>query len=641
MLKTKIYSVRVAQSLHQSGLLSVVLLLGALCVVQTRLHAQSVEVDLPIRVSPFGAGDHLSSFLAADPEAPQHLIVCGMRASPVDGSWQGYVYHSEDGGAHWAPVLIDSTSGRTVSEETCAYGPSGQAYFIAETWNLPHERKRLGGGIMRFYRSLDAGRTWTPTVIDPTPTSWMDYSQIGVDVTHGLYRGRVYVFSNAYNGSWWSDISEDNRSRPMRYSIDGGLHLSDRVMLPLAQVPNGGDFPGTPLVLPSGTVITTYAKLCSQNGTRHTGQLMRTLIQVVRSTDGGRTLEPPMMVTECAGSSSMAVDTSSGAHHGRLYLAFEGAVNSSVRTFLTNSDDEGDTWTAPRVVDDWDRVRPSHQDLPNSRVESWVGVRSPRVAVNRDGTVGLSWGEDGMCLRFAASLDGGSTFLPSVPINMCPRRESATFPLDTYLSGVAAAYNIPQVPENPDIQRKAFTILLEPYGGGKPELTVDATGIFHSLWSIAEGDGELWTTRVTVHPAGPPTAPPVPTTQGLRDVSSSVTFTLTELGYDPGIGLVTVELSLINMDSTPIRGPLRVELTRIESMLFQHLEVVNADNHETGLGAVWDVSPALPGGVLGAYATAAPCRLVFRVTEGSQLLHLRGRSEVPLLVADVKIFGTQ
>jgi hypothetical protein len=261
----------------------------------------------------------------------------------------------------------------------------------------------------------------------------------------------------------------------------------------------------------------------------------------------------------------------------------------------------------------------------------------PHVAVNRDGVLGLSWSEEGTCSRFTASLDGGHTFLPSAPLNECPRRESTTFPYGAHLSAVAAAYNVAQF-ETPDFQRKAFTIVAERYGGGNGGLTADAAGLFHPSFSI-NGDGRLWTTRVTVHVEGVPAAPPTPTTQGLTDVSAYVTFNFTELDYDPGTGLLTVELTLINMDSVPIRGPLRVELTRLGSMLFEHLEVVNADNHVAGPGAVWDLTAALPSSGLAAYVTAAPRRLVFRVTDGPKPVNFRTQPSVPLLVADVKIFG--
>src|SRR5260370_33172190 len=124
----------------------------------------------------------------------------------------------------------------------------------------------------------------------------MDFAQLGVDLTDGTYHGRVYVFSNAINGPWLPGLA-DGPSRPMRYSVDGGLHLSDRVMLPLARIPNAGSFPASVLVHPSGTVIAAYANRYTKDGGPYTGNNpLRTLIQIVRSTDGAPTVTAPTTV---------------------------------------------------------------------------------------------------------------------------------------------------------------------------------------------------------------------------------------------------------------------------------------------------------------------------------------------------------
>lgn len=240
----------------------------------------------------------------------------------------------------------------------------------------------------------------------------------------------------------------------------------------------------------------------------------------------------------------------------------------------------------------------------------------------------------------AASLDGGHTFLPSSPLNACPSSTDADAYGD-YRERLGASADVFPVDHSgyPDPMRKGFNISVE-RSRTADGLTVDAEGVFHPLWNIRGRDVRLWTTRVTVYPSGPAPTPPVPSTAGLTDVSPHIAFRFAEPDYDPDTGLVTVEVTLINTDSVAVSGPLRMELTRLGSMLFRQVAVVNADNHAAGAGAVWDMSAWVPGGVLGAYATALPRRLIFHVVGGTHPVDVRTRWPNPLVVADVKVFAS-
>ncbi|MCP4204701.1 MAG: exo-alpha-sialidase [bacterium] len=90
-----------------------------------------------------------------------------------------------------------------------------------------------------------------------------------------------------------------------------------------------------------------------------------------------------------------------------------GSTESSRRdVVIAHSDDHGATWTEPRVVNDDD----------TSAHHSNSGL-----AVNSSGAVGVMWNDrrarpDSFCFetRFAVSVDGGNTFLPSVKLNRTP-----------------------------------------------------------------------------------------------------------------------------------------------------------------------------------------------------------------------------
>jgi hypothetical protein len=118
---------------------------------------------------------------------------------------------------------------------------------------------------------------------------------------------------------------------------------------------------------------------------------------------------------------SLAVDTASAKFRGRFYLSVNGGNEFSVynsadgtdkargdyRAQFVRSDDQGRTWTAPRLV------------APDGPARSYQ--YEPSLAVNAAGVVGVAWfdtrlnpGVTGYDLYFAASVDRGDTFAAPV-----------------------------------------------------------------------------------------------------------------------------------------------------------------------------------------------------------------------------------
>lgn len=163
---------------------------------------------------------------------------------------------------------------------------------------------------------------------------------------------------------------------------------------------------------------------------------------------------------------SLAVDASGGPHEGRLYVAWPDArFRRHTSILLAYSDDGGKNWSKPQVVNGRADRGAVNQE-PNDFM--------PKVAVNRDGVVGVSWydrsdSKDNLSynVRFAASVDGGHTWLPSVRVSNSP-----------YVPGSDTHYN----------------------GGDTAGLAADAAGVFHLTW-IANPSGApaMWTAAVRVH----------------------------------------------------------------------------------------------------------------------------------------------
>jgi hypothetical protein len=82
--------------------------------------------------------------------------------------------------------------------------------------------------------------------------------------------------------------------------------------------------------------------------------------------------------------------------------------------------------------------------------------------------------------------------------------------------------------------------------------------------------------------------------------------------YDVSSGTLSIRLVLKNKSSQPLRAPILLKAATLTSKTFR-IEVANSDNGLSGPGAIWDLTPAIPQGVLDSGATSKPYLLKFRV----------------------------
>src|SRR5215469_11154087 len=156
--------------------------------------------------------------------------------------------------------------------------------------------------------------------------------------------------------------------------------------------------------------------------------------------------------------SQLGVDQSDGApespFRGRLYYACAGTDYHSI--LLHRSTDGGRTWVVPVSV----------FESSGSQQQ-----RTPMIAVNRNGVVGVSWFEDRIqndnssnathCveLLFSSSVNGGTSFLTPVKVTAAPSCSSSV--------------------------NKAKAEERWPTGGDYTGLQVTPDGVFHLIWSDA------------------------------------------------------------------------------------------------------------------------------------------------------------
>jgi hypothetical protein len=546
---------------------------------------------------------HNEVLLAADPVNPGTLLGCSIVFDPIGDKTITLAYITFDGGRSWAPADTADRTGLT-GDPACAIGPNGQALFTAIEHRDPDIHR------LALTRSTNGGKTWLPTQA-LFGSSQIDRDYVSVDRSTGPYRGRVYVHGQIpHRGVTGERLPI---AFALWHSTDDGATFRGPVLRPTAA---GLVFhPGNCIALSDSTLVCLVAELdSSKRNDGYVGSTYRNAtipngtIKVVVSTDGGESLQPAVKVNDLYGDwrdgmstiPMLASDPGSAAFKDRLYAVWADGRHGRTQILLSVSADKGKTWSNPRIIND---------DVPFSDREG-PHHSLPVVAVNTQGVVGVSWYDrresaDNLSyfVRFRASLDGGDSWLPSVRVSEKPK----DFTQSKWMVRAQAFAGPPT---------EGITVTLRRWewlaGGHTAGLAADAAGAFHPFWvDDRTGVSQVWTAAVNVNGLG--------LRHGgtdlayLADVSSQVRLELARPVYDREKDQITVEAAVKNVSKQALGAPLKVRVVNLGSDTAT-ATIVNADNKEASVGAVWDFTGAI-GEVLPPGAVSKSRTLFFRLSD--------------------------
>jgi hypothetical protein len=509
----------------RSALGGLFLLAIGTCIVPIRtyaLPADELEVGLSraVRITGDASGNYEFFRVATAAEDARHVMVCTLHTSAVTNEVAAEVFVSADGGETWNLRLRDGSS-HNVSEDACAFGEAGKAYFIAQPWNIknpyvPHAS--IEQSEMHLYRSSTYGDEW-PALLTSV---FVDYARIAVDSRpNSPFRGRAYIVGNR----------TATKEFPLIAVLDGGKRLIEAKQgEQLNKLPGRhGQYPRSLIVLANGDVLASY-------DLAHAG--MNSAV-ITATRDGGNTVDGPVTIEEntCRkGSSSIAEDSRSET----VFAFYSRKSGSMCLPTIASSDDEGRTWK---------RLPVSLESFVKSTSNGIVGPVS--IAFRRDGIALLMWTADKSVKGALFDpvwrplwIGGISPKAPISGINLAPYVR-----VDDRLSGNADA--------DMDISLQfGFANSSEADVASLPD------GGFVVVWR--EDDGQLYSRSIRL---ARPSVAKAPTIIPTKDVTSLVRYEASNITFEEQPDAFEYDLCLINASNVPLSGPFVLRVKNITSTI--------------------------------------------------------------------------
>jgi hypothetical protein len=604
--------------------------------------ASSVVVGPNVQVSKAFAGvTHNETHVATNPRNPLNLLGGSMVWMPETNTETVIAYASFDSGTTWTPTL-KFDDGHFHSDPVAAFDAQGNAYFLQIT-------TISGEGETKYYtyvhRSKDGGKSW----LEPTIIPMLDRQYLAVDENPGKYQGTLYI----------DGVSA--RAVSIQRSRDRGASFDGEIKAAVAPSTRRNAGVSRVVVLSDSTLVIPFADTDAVvPDVEGSPAQPNATLKIITSADAGATFSEPVTITQIglghtltsnSHHFSFANDRSTGPFKDRLYVAwsdsysgggqFSAKKSGGANILFSYSTDKGKTWSKPKVLND-DRPSLNYTEAP-------VHFQ-PVIAVNNDGVVGVMYYDRrnttnnlDWTVRFAASLDGGETFLPSVQVAEAPNR----FAGSTKMMLGARGYGGGHMPLNKNYRGGAlkFDLSISQFnlgGGHTAGMDADANGVFHPFWvDNRTGVAQVWTAPVTINGKAMVNGDPQLTT--LQDVSEKVIVKYTNPIYDMRTGRLSVDVQLQNKSEDTIVLPLKLRVIALTSAGLGVPTIVGADNGLDGAGAVWDLEKVVVDQKLKPNEKSRVRRLEFHIAQSAPLseaaIRTRGWGALELVHIEARLLG--
>jgi len=623
------------------GLLLSAFFVAAVRAIDSTASTAAIQVGKNVRITALdGERGYADVTIHGHPGTPHQLLMCGIAFWPDMNKRTSVAYASADDGRTWKKTF-ESDPAENPSDPICELTADGIAYNLVSPRIFSLGREKLR---MYLYRSADAGQHWEQVCDLP----YTDLPSLTVDSTHGVYHGRVYIHGTGYIES--IDGAPPRRKGVLIWRSPDQGHTFQG---PAARLFLDRDYTwasSNGVLLPDGTWVTSLSQLHSyytddkSDGLGTSWDAPTTpgrpnaALQIVRSTNGGETISGGVKVDDwyfpnfkltpsTTGVSALAADTQSATFRNSVYVVWPDVRSGRVEIRFSYSRDGGRTWARSVVVND------DHDTSANARDHL-----QPMIAVNSSGVIGVAWYDrrdapDNFwwMVRFTASLDGGETFLPSVPVSAEPhafRVEDRIF-TSSYL-------------ERRDYVSFSVGATGFPFNGGAfTSMTTNAAGDFYPVWiDNRTGVNEAWT--APIHVNGQVTRYGDQKWSSLVDVSARMTMELTEHSFHLSDGSLVIKARLRNDTSSPVCKPIVFRAVTLQSWSGTP-SAANTDNGVVGPGAAWNFDDTFPKACLANQEWSGIREFRFRLTNiryPNESISASRTSNSGLLKLEGRILGT-
>jgi BNR repeat-like domain len=358
--------------------------------------------------------------IAANPATGTDLVSTGNDYNCP--SLQG-IFTSNDSGTTWRRACMTSLPGNSgLGDPVPAYDTKGRAHLVGIN-------SADGGftGVIVTQRSVDQGLTWRAArqAVPNTLGGIADKPWLEADTnTASPFKDSLYISVTNFASTSDSQITV-SRSR------DGGNTWATTAAGTRQTFPDVHQFSDL-AVGRDGTVYLTYMKCRATNSIGGCGGTTATML-FQKSTDGGVTWSPAVAMTTArlapfncgafygclpntservSNIPSIAVDGTTGANSGKLYVTYYDFTGGAMKVRVVSSSDGGTTWGAPKAV------------APASAAGDQF---FPWVSVSGTGEIAVTWLDrrnDAANVNYeafgASSTNGGNSFPLNVNFSSVP-----------------------------------------------------------------------------------------------------------------------------------------------------------------------------------------------------------------------------